>query len=103
MSSRSDSDPASRQWIEELARSRRKLFVSHDFHHCGSSFAGDAISMVLDPTRALWRKKNALEVSNVKVGHFAGQLRLQRPVQRLSDLIFNGVASRNSSERHSGE
>ena len=103
MSPRSDSDTVSRQRIEELARQFRKLFVSHDFYHCGGSFAGDAISMMFDPTRALGRKKNSLEISDSKVVHFASQLRIQRPVKSRGYLIFNEVGSGNISERQGGQ
>src|SRR5262249_26461953 len=57
--------------------------------------------MMFDPTHALRRKKNLLELSNSKVGHFAGQLRIQRPVKSLGDLIVDEVGSRNISERQS--
>src|SRR5690242_14075388 len=102
MSGGSDSDTGSRQRIEELARQRPKLFISHDLHDSRSSFARDTISMLFDPIRALRRKKNLLEFSDSKVGHFAGQLPIQRPVKRLGDLIFNEVGSGNLSERQSG-
>ena len=59
--------------------------------------------MTFDPTRALGRKENSLELSNSKVGHVAGQLRIQRPMKSLGDLIFNEVRSGNISERQSGQ
>jgi hypothetical protein len=37
------------------------------------------------------------------VGHFTGQLRIQRPVKSLSDLIFNEVRSGNISKRQSSQ
>ena len=59
--------------------------------------------MMPDPTRSLRRKKDALQISDSKVGHFAGQLRMQRLVKSLSNVIFNEVGSGNVSERHGGE
>jgi len=37
------------------------------------------------------------------VGHFTGQLRIQRSMKSLSDLIFNEVRSANISERQSSQ
>jgi hypothetical protein len=58
--------------------------------------------MMFDPTRALGRKENSLELSDSKMGHFAGQLRI-RPMKSLGDLIFNEFGSGNISERQSGQ
>jgi hypothetical protein len=59
--------------------------------------------MMFDPTRTLGRKKNSLELSDRKTGYFAGQLRIQRFVKSLGDLIFNEVGAGNISERQSGQ
>ena len=55
--------------------------------------------MVFDPTSALRRKKNTLEFSDRKVGHFASQPRIQTLVESLGHLIFNEVGFRNLAER----
>ena len=59
--------------------------------------------MAFDPTRALGRKKDSLELSDIKVGHSAGQFRIQRPVKSLGDPIFDEVGAGNISERQSGQ
>ncbi len=59
--------------------------------------------MTFDPTRAFRRKENALEFSDSKVGHFAGQLRIQRLMKSLGDLIFDEVGPRNIAEQQSGQ
>src|ERR1043165_3750192 len=99
----SDLDTSSRQCIEELARKHSKLFVRHDFDHSGSGFTRDAISMTLDPTRAVGRKENSLELSHSKVSDFTGKVWIQRSMQSLSDLIFNELRPRNISERQSSQ
>ena len=59
--------------------------------------------MMFDPTRAVGRKKNPFELSYSKVRHLASQLRIQRLMKSLSDLIFNEVSSGNISERQGGQ
>src|SRR5689334_13353215 len=56
--------------------------------------------MMFDPTRALGRKKNLLELGDSKVGHFAGEVKIQRSMKSLGDLIFNEVGPGNISDRH---
>jgi hypothetical protein len=46
------------------------------------------ISMTLDPTRALRRKENSLEIDDGKVGHLAGELRVQRLVKSHGEESF---------------
>src|ERR1043165_1556312 len=91
------------QRIEELARQRPKFFIGHDLCDCGSGLARDAVSMLLDPTHALRRQKYSFELSDSKVGHFARQLRVQRAMKSLGDLIFDEVGFSNLSERQSGQ
>ena len=59
--------------------------------------------MTFDPTGALRRKENSLEIGDSKAGDFGGESRIQRPVKRLGDLVFDEVSSSNLSERHSGQ
>src|SRR5687767_1187404 len=59
--------------------------------------------MTFDPTGALRRNENSLEIGDSKGGDFDGELRIQRPVKRLGDLVFDEVSSSNLSERHSGQ
>lgn len=59
--------------------------------------------MMFDPTRALGRKKNSLELSDSEVGHFGGQLRIQRPVKSRGDVVFDEVGCGNISDRQNGQ
>ena len=37
------------------------------------------------------------------MGHFAGELRIQRPLKSLGDVVFDEVGSGNISERQGGQ
>ena len=57
--------------------------------------------MTFDPIRALRREENSLELGNGEVSHITSQLRIQREMKSLGDLILDQVSSGNFSERQS--
>ena len=57
--------------------------------------------MTFDPIRAPRREENSLELGNREASHITGQLRVQREMKSLSDLIFDEVRTGNFSERQS--